>query len=361
MDGRKSPDYMPLFSFPPRFSQPTSSPGRSAFSTDAVGRSSVPSSASKPPESPHSSRSISTDPCSLFSSPMQRYPSPPATSSQNRVELSNMTFPGRAAIQSSPLTPLSSPPHYQTRFSSTDELQLVSPVRYSSTTSISNTRPTDTLIEVSDAPIPEDTEPHLVRYSLRRRDPRQLNPYVYDKLMYKQQMRSNPDAIVKFRSPRRKSHGQPEEEDTQLAYCPPDNPDEDGDYVETIPKPRRGTSSTGPDHVDEAPDIGWLPEALRPLSSSDEDNDEIRKLAKKARREREKTEANNRAAAKKAEAEARKARLEARKPTMKRRAFPIPSPSVRSTLSSQRGVSLVRYSLLRLLVSGLTFSGTTFA
>lgn len=256
-------------------------------------------------------------------------------------------------MPSSPLTPLSSPAHHRTRFSSPDELQLISPVLHSGTTSVSNPCYTDT----PDAIIPEDTELPL-RYSLRRRDPRQLNPYAYDKLLYKQQMRSNPDAIVKFRSPRRRSPGQTEDnqEDTQLDYVPLENPDEDEDYVESIPKPPRVTSNTNPDQVEEAPDesdTGWLPEALRPLSSSDEDDGEIRKLVKRLRREREKAEAKARAAAKKAEAEARKAHLGARRLTTKRKVFPIPSP-VRSTVSSQRGVSLVRYSLLRSLVSGLT-------
>lgn len=42
------------------------------------------------------------------------------------------------------------------------------------------------------------------RYSLRTRQARQKNPYAYDKAMYKRQMRSNPDAIVKVVSPRRR-------------------------------------------------------------------------------------------------------------------------------------------------------------
>ena len=43
------------------------------------------------------------------------------------------------------------------------------------------------------------------RYSLRTRQARQLNPYKYDKHMYKRQLRGIPEAIVKLTSPRRKS------------------------------------------------------------------------------------------------------------------------------------------------------------
>ena len=39
------------------------------------------------------------------------------------------------------------------------------------------------------------------RYSLRNRADKQLHPYEYDKKLYKRQMRGNPDAIVKLRSP----------------------------------------------------------------------------------------------------------------------------------------------------------------
>lgn len=46
------------------------------------------------------------------------------------------------------------------------------------------------------------------RYSLRTRQAKQVNPYAYDKQLYKRQMRSNPDALVKVVSPLRpKRHG----------------------------------------------------------------------------------------------------------------------------------------------------------
>ena len=45
------------------------------------------------------------------------------------------------------------------------------------------------------------------RYSLRARQARQLNPYEYDKRLYKLQMKRLPDAIVKVVSPRRRHSG----------------------------------------------------------------------------------------------------------------------------------------------------------
>jgi hypothetical protein len=39
------------------------------------------------------------------------------------------------------------------------------------------------------------------RYSLRTRNAKQLNPYIYDQLLYKKQMQAIPDAIVKVVSP----------------------------------------------------------------------------------------------------------------------------------------------------------------
>jgi hypothetical protein len=61
-----------------------------------------------------------------------------------------------------------------------------------------------------DAQAPERTQPRqnleessAVRYSLRARLPKQQQPYLYDKLAYKQALGSNPDAIVTVVSPRR--------------------------------------------------------------------------------------------------------------------------------------------------------------
>ncbi|KAH8116315.1 Mus7/MMS22 family-domain-containing protein [Phellopilus nigrolimitatus] len=74
----------------------------------------------------------------------------------------------------------------------------------------------------------EDNAPR--RYSLRARQARQLNPYEYEKRIYKQQMRNNPDAIVKIVSPRRRlaeaanRNRDPQEEDDE--FVAPDDGDE---------------------------------------------------------------------------------------------------------------------------------------
>jgi hypothetical protein len=55
----------------------------------------------------------------------------------------------------------------------------------------------DTRTLVPDQPV----IPIESRYSLRTRNAKQLNPYVYDQLLYKKQMQAIPDAIVKVVSP----------------------------------------------------------------------------------------------------------------------------------------------------------------
>lgn len=185
--------------------------------------------------------------------------------------------------------------------------------------------------------IPEDLQP-LSRYSLRRREARQLNPYAYDKLLYKQQLKCHPDAIVKFRSPRhRPDSGGVGEDGTQDEFVfPLDNPDEDGDYVDLEAESGRRMRKRveGVDKNNESrddgqglevrrTDEGWLPEALKGLSSSDEDDNEIRKLARRARSEREKAATFTRAEARRAAAKARQAEMETKK-TAKRRPKPFP-------------------------------------
>lgn len=154
-------------------------------------------------------------------------------------------------------------------------------------------------------------------------------------------MKSNPDAIVKLRSPRpRSGSGGGDEDGTQGEYIYAlDNLDQDGDYVDQEEGGGRRRRKENVDRIDDSreeggeqeagvTDEGWLPEALKELSSSDDDGDEIRKLAKQARRAKEKAEAKARAEARKLAAEARKVGAEARKGVMKRpKAFPVPGPA----------------------------------
>ncbi|THH08246.1 hypothetical protein EW145_g2829 [Phellinidium pouzarii] len=128
------------------------------------------------------------------------------------------------------------------------------------------------------------------RYSLRNRQPRQLNPYAYDKRLYKLQMRHNPDAIVKVVSPPRqhgeqdrahKSHN-PQEEDN---FADPDDGDEESQ--ELLPKRRshRDSREAVPGvHDSDNGDVAskWLPKAFE---MSDDDlpplpSNELSKLKK---------------------------------------------------------------------------------
>ncbi|KAG1876642.1 Mus7/MMS22 family-domain-containing protein [Suillus subalutaceus] len=151
--------------------------------------------------------------------------------------------------------------------------------------------------------IPEDPEP-VSRYSLRRREARQLQPYAFDKAQYKAQMKANPDAIVKFVSPqRREMHGEDGSQwadgqtqgETQAEYIfPVDNPEEDRDYVDVEGRRRKQRVTIAEvDRDNREREEGWLPEALRDLSESDEieGTDEVRKLVREAKRARKKAEA----------------------------------------------------------------------
>ncbi|SJL03746.1 uncharacterized protein ARMOST_07103 [Armillaria ostoyae] len=119
------------------------------------------------------------------------------------------------------------------------------------------------------------------RYSFRTRSIRQVKPYEYDKALYQNQLRDNPDAIVKMRSPRDHHHKTREdhyEEETQ-----------DQEYIHTE-HDRTKTRSRSPEHISR---LG-LPDQL---SSSDDEDKEIRatrrewKRVERERKAREKREA----------------------------------------------------------------------
>lgn len=256
----------------------------------------------------------------LFSSPVRGSTSP-ATSqrgSHGPVTPNSILHATKSAMPSSPLTPL---PH-EVGPPSSDELRLVSSRH--SRSPVDTQTITPTIVHPPTA-IAGDTSGRTVRYSLRRRDPRQLNPYAYDKLLYKKLMRLNPDAIVKFLSPKKpRNRREAHEEDTQAEYVPPLS-NLDYDFGPTIRGQRKASSAEleGVGQASEEEDVAWLLELL-PLSSSDGSDDEIRKLAKRVRRERERAETKARAAEKKAETAARKAQQGEKKFIGKRRkSFPI--------------------------------------
>ena len=136
------------------------------------------------------------------------------------------------------------------------------------------------------------------RYPLRRRKAAQLKPYTVDQLKYKQALKSNPDAIVKFKNlALRNHHHHPEdhyEEDGETqkedAYIDDGINDEDGDWEE---RERRRHQRREEDArrkemqrqaLSERQQISY-PEILQDLSSTDEEEaNEKHSLSKEARK-----------------------------------------------------------------------------
>lgn len=309
--------------------------------------------------SPSPSMSRPVDSWLLFSSP----PGPSTQSSQELIPQST----GKPTHMTRDTPPRTAYPSGR-RSPSPDELLLISPETRSRCPLTPITRITqdlpspavqsqDLLPLPSPPPliIPEDPEP-VNRYSLRRRQARQLQPYAFDKAQYKAQMKANPDAIVKFVSPQhREMHGEDgsqwadgqTEGGTQAEYIfPVDDPEEDRDYVDVEGRRRkRQVTIAEADHRNREREEGWLPEALRDLSESDEieGTDEVRKLVRDARRARKKAEAE----AKKREKEEARLRAQeeadAKEIAKKRRFknFPLAAssskqPAARSSSASSR-------------------------
>ncbi|KAL4267270.1 hypothetical protein AB1N83_002541 [Pleurotus pulmonarius] len=131
------------------------------------------------------------------------------------------------------------------------------------------------------------------RYSLRTRQAKQIRPYAYDKLSYKQQLRGNPDAIVKLTSPR---HHRRRSKSRSVEGGSDHNTQDDewqlGDSASQWIDGRKGSvSPRASPHESRYP--GILPE----MPDDDEDTRELDKEAKqllkmrKAREKREKEEA----------------------------------------------------------------------
>ncbi|KAL5513076.1 hypothetical protein ACEPAH_3474 [Sanghuangporus vaninii] len=107
------------------------------------------------------------------------------------------------------------------------------------------------------------------RYSLRARQARQLNPYEYDKRLYKQQMKRLPDAIVKVISPHRHAprrthrHRESGEDDDFIVT---DEDDESQAANQRRSRARKSSEALDEEH---ARSLDWLPEAFH---MSDEDD-----------------------------------------------------------------------------------------
>ena len=207
--------------------------------------------------------------------------------------------------------------------------------------------------------IPPDDEGAGRRYSMRQRRPQQLQPYAYDQIMYKQQLKHNPEAILKLRraeSPinrgRPANHAGPAaqsanaEDDTQDWTMDGGDEEEEVDSWEERRRGRRGRSAS--ESAPPAAQPQRVPGALGDLSS-DEDDQDMEKFYKAAKREErvKKRLEKERGAAKEKEDRARLQRE--REAKRRKKAFPVrpetfqaSSPKVASG-SSTRSPSPVNF------------------
>ncbi|TBU23731.1 Mus7/MMS22 family-domain-containing protein [Dichomitus squalens] len=214
------------------------------------------------------SPSPSPDPLLLFTPPRRRSASP----AQGRVGISSPA--------SSPLTPASSP----TKFAEAARVPSSSP---SQTAALS--RQQDPPLSVAEIVAFENAAAaaERARYSLRARNARQLNPYEYDKLLYKRQMRAAPEAIVKVVSPprprRRQRSKSANPRDASSGAEDEYQVGEDEDDEESQARRRRkgkgreeGAENGGNGEEGTRGRVEkWLPEAFRESSSSSEDDADI--------------------------------------------------------------------------------------
>ncbi|KAJ7460576.1 Mus7/MMS22 family-domain-containing protein [Mycena latifolia] len=215
------------------------------------------------PITPSRPRSESVDPLLLFT------PSRPAIHDESILPSPNgdsvdagdirASQPETYPIPLSPLTPLPPAPNY------------ISPRR-----SVSPPNP------IEDLGIAQALADNQRRYSLRERQAKQLNPYKHDKAQYQITLRNLPEAIVKFRSPRRHhSRGEDYEEvQTQEMDGYEAENDDPRDEARSPTQSRSRSRSRG------------IPE-LPSLPSTDEEGkaiDALRKEGRKLRREQKSRE-----------------------------------------------------------------------
>ena len=133
---------------------------------------------------------------------------------------------------------------------------------------------------------PPAIPPEAPRYTLRQRQPAQLNPYEWDRRMYQLKLKDNPEAIVKMRAfdheRGHRLHHNPDDESESQAYVPPP----------TLPERRRRSRSQSEEQESMRHD-----DILPPLPDSDEeDMRDIRQEARKAANARKAQEEEKRKA-----------------------------------------------------------------
>lgn len=269
-----------------------------------------PHAVTNPATSPHAfktpprPRSQSVDPLSLFSSHISfRQPpfrlsigssdalvadpptgellqlSPPKTSSP-RLSLSPLTSP--LSPPSSPRPPIRRTPLHNTPPHSPTRTGLVGLHE----TATDGLGPTGAGLQQAAGPS---------RYSLRHRQAWQLKPYLHDQLQYKLALRSNPDAIVKFRGDQYHTEAEGSGESQELWQMGEGDTGEDSTWEGGRQRHRRDTfcspsRSSAHDARSLDPGAGPLepieyPVALQDLPSTDEEEDrQLRALSKEARK-----------------------------------------------------------------------------
>ncbi|KAF8972633.1 Mus7/MMS22 family-domain-containing protein [Flammula alnicola] len=147
-----------------------------------------------------------------------------------------------------------------------------------------------------------EVDAHGSRYSFRKRNVAQLNPYTIEDLKYKRALRSNPDAIVKLKAIERRSHHHHPEDhyeddgETQQDVYVDDGNDEDASWEEKERRReeqreerRRRRIELETRRASSEQDSTKYPDILRDLSSSDdEEMDALAKEAKKILKRKEK-------------------------------------------------------------------------
>lgn len=236
------------------------------------------------------SRGQSADPL-LLSTPSRREIGLDRHNSSPVIPITPQTRHPQKSLSASPLTPIQSP--------------RTSPVKQAVVRPLSDQAPSPDAAHDSSqhAKSPAPGQPHAqddatmallaeldgaegTRYSLRTRKARQLNPYEYDKIMYKRQMRAIPDAIVKMRSPPQRHHGGsrgPRDDASSDPDVDPNTLDMD-DSDQERPRRRRSKSAAshenlsggGRNSVHVSP-RRWRPRAFNDTFSSDSDVDDSRK------------------------------------------------------------------------------------
>ncbi|KAJ6581252.1 Mus7/MMS22 family-domain-containing protein [Mycena capillaripes] len=220
------------------------------------------------PSTPRRSRSESVDPLLLFT------PSRPSLHDENAgASTSKVVDDVHRASSQPPSSPLTPPPAERH----------AAPHRESPDSPVSPRRPASPPTHPDDFGIAVVLANNPRRYSFRDRNAKQLNPYKVDKVQYQNQLRDHPDAIVKFRSPRRHHNREEDYKDVQTQ-----EPQELGDH--------ESENDNREEQRDPKPSgsKGSYPNLLPALPSTDEedgDMDAVRKEARRLRREQRKREA----------------------------------------------------------------------